>query len=510
MFPCAASSESSVEEDIFLLASIDVRLRELETEQAAVQEQRISFSQSKQKLAANIIAKQVHRAPMRILLPEICGEIFSYCVLGDDDRQHEEHTIWFICAPAVLANVCRRWRDMVVNNPILWTRLCIRLDDQINHTARAKLWATRSQQLPLHVTLRPSMIPQATGIPDALLQRFMNAVRWLSRHIQRAKSLAIGSGIPIIPLLLLDGKLPPMLHLQSLILQTGEKDDASIVQCVLDAPLLREVTLRDLTSMARILQETLEHLTILVIAYNRRWVNPTIFSSTLASCIQVVECTITFPSEPFSALSDPILLPEVRKLEVHWRHQFDPAVVIGAFRTPKLEHLVLAQDGEEPVNSRLMTSPLKQLFISAFNLQRLTLSRCALGNWSDLLSVLVEAPSLSELEMLKCKQGSLILQTLTPQYDARPTTWFCPRIRRLLVDSFDRWDVRTILDFVRKRMYTGEAREIPESDGYAYLEELEIPRSLGTLDFHSRIYMRSQLRDIAASGRVRILGSDVG
>ncbi|KXN86933.1 hypothetical protein AN958_09528, partial [Leucoagaricus sp. SymC.cos] len=475
-----------------------------------LQEQRISLSQSKQKLAANIIAKRARQAPMRTLLPEICSEIFSYCALGNDDLQHGPHSIWFICAPAVLSNVCRRWRDMVVNNPILWTRLCIRLDDKINHTTRAKLWATRSQQLPLHITLQPSTLPPPTGIPDALLQRFMHAVRWLSQHVHRAKSLTIEPGIPIIPLLLLDGRLPAMPHLRSLILETDDKDDASIVQSVLDAPLLNQVKLRDLTSMARILHRTLEHLTILVITYNKRWVNPAILGDALSSCVRLVDCTITFPSEPFPPPQDPILLLEVRRLEVHWRHQFDPASIAGAFRAPRLEHLVLSNDTKHSLNSRLMTSPLKNLFISAPHLQRLTFFQCTLENWYDLLSVLVEARNLSQLEMFQCQRGSLFLMSLTPQSGEHPETWFCPRIRRLSIDPFDKWDVRPILDFVRKRMYTGGAEKAPESDEFSYFEELELPRDLGMLGFQSRVYMRSQLRDIAASGRVRILGSVVG
>ncbi|KAF9454596.1 hypothetical protein P691DRAFT_314115 [Macrolepiota fuliginosa MF-IS2] len=452
----------------------------------------------------------MHQAPMRTLLPELCGEIFSYCVHAEDSSELQRG--WDVRAPVTLSNVCRRWYDMVLNNPTLWTKLCIRLGDKVNHVARAQLWISRSNQLPIDVTLKPSTLPPLIGIPDAALPRFLRAVKWLSQHIHRAKTLTIEPGIPIVPFLLSDGNLPAMPYLQRLILDTGDKDDASIVQRALEAPLLRELRLRDLTSMTRVLRRSLDHLRVLVITYSGRWVRPSMFGNGLSSCTQLVDLTVNFPSEPIPPSSAPILLPEVRRLHLCWRHQLGPTVIIEAFRVPKLEHLILAySDTQLSATPGFAMNHLKELFVSAPDLQRLTLSRWKTGDLYNFSTALEEAQNLAELEILGCQRGSLLLMSLAPPSGELSGSWLCPRIRRLMIDSFDKWDVRPILDFVRRRMCRViDGTGVLQSPEYSYIEELELPRNLDMLDFQSRVYLRNQLGEIGTSGRVRIVGSVVG
>lgn len=442
---------------------------------------------------------------MRSLLPELCGEVFSYCVFRNNDELDREN-IWTICAPVILSNVCRRWRTMVLDNPTLWTQLCIRLDDKINHIARAKLWISRSGQLPIHIILSPSTLPPPTGIPDALLQRFMQAVRWLSGHIHRAKTLAIEPGIPIVPFLLSDGTLPAMPYLTHLILDTDDKDDASIVQCTLDAPLLRYVRLRDLTSMMRIMQRSLGHLRVLVITFSRQWANPTLFGDALSSCSQLVDCTITFPFEAILPPPGPVLLPRVRRLHLHWRFKFDPTAFVRIFQTPNLDHLTLQHNRTGPIVTEFSPGALEELIISAPHLRCLALMHCSLTTQYDISSVLARARNLSRLEMLGCRQSSVLLSSLTPRLQEPPTSWPCPRLHQLSIKPVENQDTQPILEFVRRRMYSGDGAEIAKSGEYSYLEVLELPCSLGMLDFRSRVYMRRELGEIAVSGRVEIVG----
>jgi hypothetical protein len=446
---------------------------------------------------------------MRTLMPELCAHIFSYCVFAEEDHPDQQR-IWHICAPAVLSNVCSRWRAMVIHNPIFWTQLCIRLDDNINHLVRAKLWVSRSAPLPFHLTLHPSTLPPPTGIPESLLQPFMQAIRFLSVHIHRAKSLTIEPGIPIIPLLLSGGALPPMPHLTHLMLDTDDKDDPSIVQSALDAPLLHYLRLRDLTSMRRIMQPSLGHIRTLAIIANRQWVNQQFFPDVLSRCVQLIDCTIKFPPCYVSPPMTTVLLPQLQKLHLHWRATSDPANFVASLQTPSLELLILQHDTLESFkDTRFNRSSFDNLVASAPFLRSVTLMHCSFSIEFDISSVLAKATNLSRLEMLKCRHSSLLLSSLTSQSQGSFTARPCPRLTHLLISHFTNEDVRPILEFVRKRIDGRDQTKVHDGGEYSSLEVLEIGNNLGMLDYPSRVLMRKGLHELESSGSVAVVKCQV-
>lgn len=474
-----------------------------------MQDQHISLTLTRERLSAMIVAKRVSNAPMRSLIPELCAHIFSFCVLAEEHHP-EPQNIWHICAPVVLSNVCRRWQAMVVHNPLLWTQLCIRLDDNINHLVRAKLWISRSASLPFHLTLRPSTLPPPTGIPESLLQPFMQAIRFLSAHIHRVKSLTIQPGIPIIPLLLSGGALPPMPHLTHLILDTDDKDDPSIVQSPLDAPLLHYLRLRDLTSMRRVLQPSLGHIRTLAITAHKEWSSHKLFSDILSQCVQLIDCTVMFPLCYTAPPTETVCLPRLQNLHLLWRGTSDPANFVGSLQTPSLDHLILQHDALESVRVTCFNrSSFENLVVSAPSLRCVTLMHCSFSIEYDISTVLAKAMNLSRLEILKCRHSYLLLPTLTSRSQGLFTTWPCPRLSHLFISHFTNEDTRPILEFVRKRIDGGDQSKVQKGSDCCRLEVLEIGSSLGILDFTSRVLMRKALDELERSGRIAIVKHQV-
>jgi hypothetical protein len=301
-----------------------------------------------------------------------------------------------------------------------------------------------------------------------------------------------------------------MPHLTHLMLDTDDKDDPSIVQSALDAPLLHYLRLRDLTSMRRIMQPSLRHIRTLAIIASKHWVNHQSFPDVLSQCVQLIDCTIKFPPCYIAPPMATVLLPRLQKLHLHWRATSDPAKFVGSLRTPSLDHLILQHDTLQSFKDTCFNRfSFEDLVASAPSLRCVTLMHCSFSIEYDISSVLAKATNLSRLEMLKCRHGSLLLSSLTSRSQGLFTAWPCPRLTRLFISHFTNEDVRPTLEFVRKRIDGGDRTKVHNGDEYHSLEVLEIGNNLSILDYPSRVLMRKGLQELESSGRIVIVRCQV-
>jgi hypothetical protein len=88
-------------------------------------------------------------SPVRFLPPELLGEIFRYCLPQDYDELGAHKAVM------LPSHVCKRWRDVALSTPALWTNIVLHVTDKTleSQTALVTDWVSRSGNLPLSFTL---------------------------------------------------------------------------------------------------------------------------------------------------------------------------------------------------------------------------------------------------------------------------------------------------------------------------------------------------------------------
>ncbi|KAJ6490706.1 hypothetical protein C8R47DRAFT_976980, partial [Mycena vitilis] len=137
--------------------------------------------------------------------------------------------------PLVLCGICRRWRDVALTTPTLWSSLLVDCDEAMRGTTHAgaaafcQMWLSRAHGSPLSICLRDS---DTQRMPvDSLLATFVG----FSQQWQRIEfDIRSDSARYTFPF---GGKFP---LLRSLDLSIGD-DEVSV--SLFEAPRLREATL---------------------------------------------------------------------------------------------------------------------------------------------------------------------------------------------------------------------------------------------------------------------------
>ncbi|KAG8727892.1 hypothetical protein FRC11_012246 [Ceratobasidium sp. 423] len=117
--------------------------------------QRLEGARAAVQTARNSIPKV---APITALPTEILARIFQLTLPGQSCLVQRGYGallsgIEYPLYPDALAHVCSFWRRVAIGSPSLWTHIDIALDDPLNPGlfARAKVYATRTGQLPLEI-----------------------------------------------------------------------------------------------------------------------------------------------------------------------------------------------------------------------------------------------------------------------------------------------------------------------------------------------------------------------
>ncbi|KAJ7113105.1 hypothetical protein C8R44DRAFT_797192 [Mycena epipterygia] len=141
--------------------------------------------------------------PVLTLPNELVSEIFFQSLSSDtpSDRSPSGPR-----SPLFLGHICRKWREIALSTPSLWTTIELRLDDAATHERQLRLlelWLSRSGDCPLFISLFNIVPALPIGITRASVHEFVDAV---VPHFRRCRSLQLI--IPFCDIPLLKGEHP--------------------------------------------------------------------------------------------------------------------------------------------------------------------------------------------------------------------------------------------------------------------------------------------------------------
>lgn len=113
---------------------------------------------------------------------ELLDQIFGECRLPSTDQQESQYA-WL-----AVAQVCKRWRTLVLSNPLLWDHLVL-LNPQWT-----KVCLERSQRVPLHVIYRSSRNMYQPFNDPAVAARRLESLHIALQELPRIKGLEVGLG----------------------------------------------------------------------------------------------------------------------------------------------------------------------------------------------------------------------------------------------------------------------------------------------------------------------------
>ncbi|KAE9394420.1 hypothetical protein BT96DRAFT_802129, partial [Gymnopus androsaceus JB14] len=107
------------------------------------------------KMDTYIDAHQALMSPIRRIPQEVLAEIFIRCL--PDTSPYGVRSLEY--APLLLLGVCKHWRNIALDTPLLWNSLHIHLPTHLSEEAASRritgatLWLERSAALPLSISI---------------------------------------------------------------------------------------------------------------------------------------------------------------------------------------------------------------------------------------------------------------------------------------------------------------------------------------------------------------------
>ncbi|KAF9041018.1 hypothetical protein BDZ89DRAFT_331671 [Hymenopellis radicata] len=144
----------------------------VETTPAALEALDLKIAQARELLENLLSARQHAQShfedaksllhPMRSIPNELLAKIFSHCIMKSY-KSKDLDALDPRAAPWQLSGVCRRWRNLAINLPQLWTHLLLDFDKQRGHITgrqcayKVGLFGERSRGFPMSVYLGSTM-----------------------------------------------------------------------------------------------------------------------------------------------------------------------------------------------------------------------------------------------------------------------------------------------------------------------------------------------------------------
>ncbi|KAK1225204.1 hypothetical protein PQX77_011884 [Marasmius sp. AFHP31] len=160
---------------------IEMQLEKLEQRAIALEKSALETRLEQRRLqrALNELRNQVN--PFCRLPPELQALIFERCV----DADTKGHVLTIRALPWTLAQTCRRWREIALSTPTLWSLFRINSGTGLVHhdpVQMAKTWLERSNPLPISCLVILNHIPLLQGLEDTLFKLIIaQSSRW--RHL---------------------------------------------------------------------------------------------------------------------------------------------------------------------------------------------------------------------------------------------------------------------------------------------------------------------------------------
>ena len=135
---------------------------------------------------------KIHDLLTRRVPRKIASHIFAQCISSNPSPYQRA----FIMQPLVLGAVCQSWRDIAWTTPQLWTTIVIVIGPTRDSNSQLELleqWIARSGHLPLDISFRTPMNPEAL-IVEPLFYPLIDLVnryssRWQGLYLFVSSSL---------------------------------------------------------------------------------------------------------------------------------------------------------------------------------------------------------------------------------------------------------------------------------------------------------------------------------
>ncbi|KAL0955032.1 hypothetical protein HGRIS_003952 [Hohenbuehelia grisea] len=379
--------------------------------------------------------------PMDLLPSEILSDIFSYCLpdlLGGPQAQSFRRSR---AAPLTLLRVCRRWRDVVVTTPVLWT--CIAVEQTKQGCAPPlpvlQQWLKRSGAcgLSLDVLVHSNAGASYSSAHAAQMFKTLLAVysRWREVRLCVPTSLqrAVQGDI-----LHLESREAPMLESLSFTLEMAEFETSSpggildVEEIVARAPRLTNLAwdyqyptpmFRAGAGWSRLTRITTGTTLALRDCY-----------SFLQACPQLESCHLLRAYDGWALGGDatpPLTMSRLKELFIITKSaDFQP--LLDLLTLPALRSLELSRVSERFREDDRSSAPLRHLALrSEFTLEHLVLHNLEL-NESELIGFLkMVSESLTELDVLEIgtRISARIIYALTLQ--PHPEKLLCPQLKMI-------------------------------------------------------------------------------
>ncbi|KAF9058577.1 hypothetical protein BDP27DRAFT_1240626, partial [Rhodocollybia butyracea] len=135
-----------------LLVEPQHELKCLQSEISRLQSLLDDLLRKKDEVETYIKGHRILMSPIRWIPSETLGEIFIHCLSSDAYP-------FAVSSSLLMTTICRHWRRVAINTPILWSSLHIHLPPHLSEemasqqTAGVNLWLERSATLPISVSL---------------------------------------------------------------------------------------------------------------------------------------------------------------------------------------------------------------------------------------------------------------------------------------------------------------------------------------------------------------------
>ncbi|KAJ7589488.1 hypothetical protein C8J56DRAFT_938714 [Mycena floridula] len=181
------------------LSSALEELHSIDLEMERLSQELLSLFKKRHSLNADIIDLKTVTHPIRRMPPEILFEIFVHCVQQDHDP--EKTNLDISQSPWSLTRVCRRWRNIAVARPSLWTDIRIISTQNLHYgldyhstffrwTRLLGIQLIRSRSLPLNLYITSqSTFPRQSSLLALL---FSTSPRWKSLSLDVPTEMLTG------------------------------------------------------------------------------------------------------------------------------------------------------------------------------------------------------------------------------------------------------------------------------------------------------------------------------
>ncbi|KAJ7128669.1 hypothetical protein C8R44DRAFT_94713 [Mycena epipterygia] len=181
-----AQRNFSLSPDVFTPAVTRAHIREVDSRISAFTIAMRKLQNQRHFLKAHLDA---YVYPVLTLPNEIISEIFLQSLSRDDK------TPWAPKSPLFLGHICRKWREIALSTPWLWSDIDLPLGPSATHENRLRLletWLTRSRDCPLSISIADYCLERSFSA-----HKFVDAILPHSKRWQEITLIIPFSDIPL-------------------------------------------------------------------------------------------------------------------------------------------------------------------------------------------------------------------------------------------------------------------------------------------------------------------------